>query len=388
MEKNLINENIIIQTENYEDHILQVTNKINQNTGMTINGKILYYLEKPIIYYYCSIASGTKMNPFDVDIQFGFEFIDNEIPYITILTEFLVPTLKDNRNYYRCLATDYNYRFSLNDISKHEAIVESIINGIENFLFFLKECIAINSFIFFGEYEYEHIYQINDFLQNGNFLNFYRINEIINKKYEERYILITHLYFIILSPTKEDKALVEIIFYEKLKDMNFNFVKNEKNNSLILKINQKKVKKDLEFILIDRKSKIKNNVNEDINELIYNKDTTSELSILIEEWNRFKDYIDFKKYTIVIAKYKLLFKDDKRKFKIKTLKKEKICEYNLVIEFYEKIVELYEKFKDSNHEERKKKFISNIIYLCSELVDNGDANNDYVLKIRKYIVKK
>lgn len=120
-----------------------------------------------------------------------------------------------------------------------------MINGIENFLTYLNESIAINTFIFFGEYEYEHIYQINDFLQNNNILNFYRINEIINNnKNEERYIIITSLYFLIFEPLEEDKALAKLINSIKLKDLNLTFDKNEKNNSLILKLSLSKTKKE------------------------------------------------------------------------------------------------------------------------------------------------
>ena len=116
----------------------------------------------------------------------------------------------------RCLSKKYDYIFSLDQLDEHINNMESIIQGLENFLTCLNESIAINTFIFFGQYEFEHIYQINDFLINKNCFNFFRINELINKKKEEKYIIITKLYFLIFKPLENDYALAKIIFYQKL----------------------------------------------------------------------------------------------------------------------------------------------------------------------------
>ena len=242
MEKNKINE-ITENPENektYEEHIIKTINKLKENKNIKISGKILHYLETPILYYYCTSISNTNSNPFDIDIEFTFEFIDKETPYVAILTDFIEPSLRDNRNFFRCLTSDHKYKFNLNNLTQQEKILESMINGIENFLTYLNESIAINTFIFFGEYEYEHIYQINDFLQNNNILNFYRINEIINNnKNEERYIIITSLYFLIFEPLEEDKALAKLINSIKLKDLNLTFDKNVNIKIIIIK-NKKK----------------------------------------------------------------------------------------------------------------------------------------------------
>ena len=37
-----------------------------------LSGKILHYLEKPTLYYYCTVLSNKKSNPFDLDIIFSF----------------------------------------------------------------------------------------------------------------------------------------------------------------------------------------------------------------------------------------------------------------------------------------------------------------------------
>ena len=81
MEKNKINE-ITENPENektYEEHIIKTINKLKENKNIKISGKILHYLETPILYYYCTSISNTNSNPFDIDIEFTFEFIDKEI---------------------------------------------------------------------------------------------------------------------------------------------------------------------------------------------------------------------------------------------------------------------------------------------------------------------
>lgn len=396
MDKNNKNDSFILSEEIYNDYINKTIDKLKKYLDIYLIGKLLNYLEKPTLYYYCTVYSNTKYNPFDINIEFSIEFIEDEIPYVTILTDFIEPTLNDNRNYYRCLCKDFKYKFSFKNLNKHEIALESMIQGIENFLTYLNESIAVNSFIIFGQYEYEHIYQINDFLQTKNYLNFYRINELKDGKLEERYIIITKLFFIFFIPTPEDKALVKILFYEKLKDMSFDFDKNEHKHTLILRVNHKRYKNEIEFFIIDRKRKFNNEelnlVEEDENtNKIIGKKNNWDYSILIKEWFSYQDNIDFKKYDLVLNNYKILFKDIKRKFKVNVLNKEKINEYNKFIQFNEKLIDLYRKLKNNNNKERIQKFIANIIYICSELVDYANTENgkenEYLIKIRKYIVE-
>ena len=392
MEKNNINEVISTIEDKCNEFIDKIIKKFQKYKYIKLYGKILHYLDKPILFYNCTVLTNTKSNPFDIDIDFSFEFIDGEIPYVSILTDFIEPTFNDNRNYYRCLTKDDNYKFSLNDLPKSEIIFEIMIEGIENFLTYINESIAINSFIFFGEYEYNHIYQINDFLQNGND-NFYRINEIKKNKYEERYILFTELYFLLFSPIPEDKALVKILFYQKLRDINLFFDKNEQNDSLILKLNYKKFKYDLEFIMIDRKRKDNLEelclVEDQHNNINNEKDKKYDYSIIIKEWFTYVDNIKFNQYDIILNKYKIFFRDNKMNIKIKNKNTEKIKEYNNYIKFNENLISLYQKINSNGNKERIQKLVSNIIYICSELVNYGDGDsgntNEYILKIRKYI---
>ena len=384
MEKIKINESDSSLEQQYEKHIIKSIESFQKyKEFMKLTGKILHYLEKPVLHYICIIYWNTKINPFDFNIIFSFEFIEGEIPYISILTNF-EPNLNDNRNYYRCLTKKYKYHFSLDNLIEQEKILENIINGLENFLALINESLAINTFIFFGQYEYDHIYQINDFLQKDFDINFIRINDL--KEKEEKYIIITELYFLLFKPIEQDKSLVKLLFYQKLKDLNINllFEKNEKNGNLILKLKDTKYKENIEFELINRKRKNKlNEINLVLNEHL---DNNCEFLENLKS-NNIGNNIDFKKYNMVIEKYKILFNGDKNNFKIKEKSEKKIKEYIKCVEFYEKLLELYDKLKIKK--ERRDKIIDNIIYLCSELVNytncEGEDDNKYLIKIRKYI---
>ena len=74
---------------------MKTINKLKENKSIKTTGKILYYLGTPILYYYYTSISNTNSNPFDINIESTFEFIDKEIPYIiAILTDFKEPNIK------------------------------------------------------------------------------------------------------------------------------------------------------------------------------------------------------------------------------------------------------------------------------------------------------
>ena len=111
--------------------------------------------------------------------------------------------------------------------------------------------------------------------------------------------------------------------------------------------------------------------------------------MLIQEWFEYQDNVNFSNYDIVLNEYKILFIDNTINVKFNDIKFEKISEYNKIIEFYERLVNLYEALGNNNDRERIQKLKSNIIYLCSELVDFGNTengqDNKYLIKIREYI---
>lgn len=389
MEKIIINgSDLTTKEQQFENHIIKSIEYLQKyKEYIKLSGKILYYSEKPILYYYCTVYSNTKINPFEKNIIFNLEFIDKEIPYISISSGFQALILNDNRNFYRCLSKKYDYRFSLDELNVQEKILEDIILGIENFFNYVQESLALNVYIFFGQYEKGHIYQINDFLKyNNNLYYFFRINDLSENN--EKYIITTELYFFIFEPIEKDKSLGKLLFYEKLKNMNMDllFEKNKESGNLFLKLKETKYKKNFEFEIINRKRK--NQLDEINSNLIIDEanDKNSEFYDCIELIKEMNNKL--KKYDIIIEKYKIFFNDDKNNFKIRAKSENKVKELKKCVEFYEKLLELYDTVK--NKENRVEKVVNNMIYLCSELVNytytGNEDENKYLQKIRKYIL--
>ena len=203
---------------------------------------------------------------------------------------------------------------------------------------------------------------------------------------------------------KNDKTLLKLVFYKKLKDIKLAFDKNEIKDSLIIKFTYTDIIKDnsdkLELTIIDRKRKIiKDNEEkekgekekEDKKDIKKNEIKQKEkynYSIIIKEWLDYLDNIDFKKYENIASIYQMIFNEYRGNLKINDEEQNTIEEYNKLIQFYEKIVIYYENKKEKNNE-RVHKIIGNIIYICSELINNSKTQNknenEYLLKAKKYL---
>ena len=228
--ENKINENITSNNEEIENKInifiSEIKNKYKDNKiyNIQITGKILYYIkDTTILYFNYKMFKNNKNNLFNKDILFGFEFIQNKVPYIRVLSNFINPTLYDGRNLFYCILNDYNdnYIFDINNLEECNKILEKIIIGIDKFIITLKDNINIKVLIYYGEYTLNHIYLMNDFLMNQPILDFFRIYELNNKNKDLKYIIITDLYFLIFEPINDNKSLGKLIQIQYIKDINF-----------------------------------------------------------------------------------------------------------------------------------------------------------------------
>ena len=431
--------------------------KISQNLSIAkkikITGKILHYMneenenDNEIIYFSFIIYKNTNINPFLSDILINLEMIPNKIPYARIRTNFTLPSLYDNRNYFYCLTNEHNYLFDPKNLNTLEDILKEITNsGIENFLFCLKENLEINTFIYYGEYELNSIYNMNDFLENYKLLRLYRVNQILEKgkEIEEKYIVVTQLYILIFKPQEKDKTFAQLIFIKSLRNISFNYKKsfNKKlnTNTLILYIEDIKtpngITYEFEFALIDRSRppviKIDNDLEEeeeedddetkdnkennnnlnkikDINKS--NKDNTNNLNTNNnnnnedkneeKQWVKYYKFeediekkqkeINFKIYKLVVETYRPLFNhrsnDNEKKIKGIELKN-KIMEYEKMFQHCEKMYNYYEKMKDNQkYKKRMEYYIVNINFFCAELMEFFDlekANFKFYLDKMKY----
>ena len=381
------------QLTDYKLLIANLIKKYSNNESMKMIGKILNYMkDNTILQFYCTIYKNTDINPFSSDINLSFEFIDNSPPYIQILNDFINPTLNDVRNIFYCLTNQHQYIFKKNKLEEFEKTFHKIIDGLKYFLLCLKENIQINVYIYYGEYQMEHIYDINDFLTNKNTIKFFRIIKINGKNEEMRYIVITQLFFLLFEPLNSDKSLAKLEQFFYLKDINFSLdevilnKKKLKKNTFFLKILNNLTKNlfEIEFILYSEN--IGNNVNLENNDSTNNKYLEFK-NILLSK----KNEIDLKKYKIIITNYKPLFTIEIKK---KDKKNNKIIsnmynDYKLYIAYFEELYNYYKDFKEANIQKRVKTYLGNLTYFCVEFISFYDSNEEevqiYRLKMIKYL---
>ena len=398
-----------------EIFIEKISLKLTVLYKLYISGKILYYFqaEGDIIYFVIEICKDTDINPFEANFIIDLQFIPKKKPLINFRKDCFIPSLCDNRNFFDCFVkNDFIYD---NNLTKLEKIMEEIIHdGIKNFLYCLKENIEYNTFVYYGDYELKELYNINDFLQNSDLIKFYRVNHIYNSEIEEKYFIITQLYFLILIPKKDDKSFAELIFKEKLREININLKKTFNNkfkkDTILLIFEEINTPIDntyeMEFFFIDRSCPInindiyqENNNNNEINKI--NNEPQNEEKIFMEKYDKLKDDINIKqkeinlsKYISVISTYKPLFKSKMKETKnLSEIEiKNRIIDYEKLFQFCEKNFEHYNNLEGKEKEKYKDRiefYLVRINSLCAELMtfyDKEKANFQFYLdKIKFYL---
>ena len=399
-----------------EIFIEKISLKLTVLYKLYISGKILYYFqaEGDIIYFVIEICKDTDINPFEANFIIDLQFIPKKKPLINFRKDCFIPSLCDNRNFFDCFVkNDFIYD---NNLTKLEKIMEEIIHGgIKNFLYCLKENIEYNTFVYYGDYELKELYNINDFLQNSDLIKFYRVNHIYNSEIEEKYFIITQLYFLILIPKKDDKSFAELIFKEKLREININLKKTFNNkfkkDTILLIFEEINTPIDntyeMEFFFIDRSCPInindiyqeENDNNNEINKI--NNEPQNEEKIFMEKYDKLKDDINIKqkeinlsKYISVISTYKPLFKSKMKETKnLSEIEiKNRIIDYEKLFQFCEKNFEHYNNLEGKEKEKYKDRiqfYLIVINFLAAELMafyDKEKTNfNYYYNKIKSIL---
>ena len=267
-------------SEEEQDYILFIESvelKLNKQYKniIKLQGKLLHETENINILFDVFLYKSTEINPFEADIEISIEFIENEAPYVQIMTNFLEPTLYDIKNYFLCLSKKKDYIFQSKYMGKCQIVFLEIISNMQIFLYHLYNCELFKTFVYFGEYNMNHIYHINNFLQNNEIIDFFRINRIDNEKFYEKilYIIITELHLIVFEPNDNNKSLCKILFYKKLSEIFINCEEvkysTKDKTTKKLKVSIKDIKNNILFI----KKHDKNMINDKIK--ILKKDNNS-----------------------------------------------------------------------------------------------------------------
>ena len=304
-EKKEEKENIKEKKENIkEEDINTLTKKLEEKFTIedTMNISFKKLISKNILYCSLRYDKYTKYNPYDNDICFSIS-LEDKPPYkiidIKCLSNFRVPSLCDNRNLYKAIMKLKSKKINSNEeeqintnekdnkdkdkdkenLNKINVIdanngdwndiysLEKVINLIPEFIGVLrindenKNLYKLGS----GEYDIDKIYEMNDFLINWK-NNFYRGKQIMDSKEYNRYIIITDIYFILLSPLEEFKNKGKLIFYgylykcekkENITDKNIiKLIWSDKNNEDFLIEIEMENKQQVDELLLNFNKKI------------------------------------------------------------------------------------------------------------------------------------
>ena len=402
------------QNIDIDSFLKKITSTFTKESIIYVTSKRLYYSSSKgdILYFLLEICPQSELNPFNETLLIDIELIQNKKPYVKIRKNFLAPSLYDNRNYFLCVTEKDEYTFDINKLNDLYLILKYIFEtGIKNFLFCLKESILFDTFIFYGDYELNEFYNINEFLENKKTIRLFRINQVYEKYTEEKYIILTELYLLVLNPKETDKSLAKLIFKEKLRDININskisFNKKIKRKTLKLIIQEINTPinsiYEIEFYFIDRKCPVidndsdedeNNNANNNNEENIEEKFFKENTHLLKQEIIKMQKIMNFSKYHSVIGRYQPLFGFKvKDKAKLNDIEfKNKIIDYEKLFQFCEKVYNYYKGLKDKEKEKYKDRiefYLVRINSLCAELMtfyDKEKANFQFYLdKIKFYL---
>ena len=215
MEKN--NSNDEEKEKDIEKVIKRLKEKNLQKNILDIIPKILYDNSFLIHLIY---SQQTELNPFLENISFSILLIKDKIPYIKCLTNFTFPTLYDNRN---LLNNIVNNSYNIN-VTNFRNISQKIIDNIPIFLKQIYEDISIRVLVYYGIYNLQNEYNINDFIEN-NSLKFFRVKIIKNKSSNKNYLIITDLYILFFEPKEKEES--KGILVNKI-DINYDLIKFDK----------------------------------------------------------------------------------------------------------------------------------------------------------------
>ena len=367
--KNFEKEKIIlildmIKEKYYEKNIIEIQYKILCNNNILI---YLFYFPK------------TKINLFYEKITF-LVVLDEQIknPEVKCLTNFMFPTIYDNKNFFELLVNKNEYIFD-EIYQQIIPIIQEVLLKIPILINYLFFNIQIRTLIEYGKYDEGKNYELNDFMQN-DYLKYFNVIQLINNNIKEnRYLIITDTNLLILKPNEKIKNKGKLIHSYNL----YYDLKSFDKKNLHKKLNK-------EFIILEFNNEnveicFQNNENEIFIKLLKNKKQFLKERydlIINNNTNKFIcNYLD-----INGKKYKNINKIHKSDFK----------EINDLVKYKEKLYDLFLSLAYKKDDEDSKDFLNNLtkelIIYYEKIIELKSANNEdysiYLNKMKKLIDDK
>lgn len=181
----------------------------------------------------------TAQNKFISDLKFNIEIkrgFPNTAPEVFCTTNFIFPTLYDNRNLILSI---------LGKEWKPTNSLEEIIELIPPFCGRIFENTSYKYLVYYGDYKIDEVYDINHFLCNPE-LHFFKCFQFLksrntNNSYKhkkERYMVLSDAIFLLFDPAPNFKNMAKLIFWGDLRNLKISktdiYHENEKAHSYVL----------------------------------------------------------------------------------------------------------------------------------------------------------
>ena len=231
----------------------------NEHLYSIVTSLVAKHTHKDVVTISCKLISdsksiavsllykkNTQLNPFNDDIFFAITFPEtfpHKPPVVNVLSNFSVPTFYDNRNY---LCSIINHYWSPKS-EQHAVSIEEIITKIPPFLENINDNNRNKILIYYGDYNIDEVYEMNDFLINSDNA-FYRVIHVA-KKQMHRYIVLTGIHLLLFDPCADMKHLAKLIYVGKLMSVSkrvHSQVKHE--DTLIIEFNEGESATKMKFV--------------------------------------------------------------------------------------------------------------------------------------------
>ena len=186
----------------------------------------------------------TQYNPYPFHIKFRIEITKTypcTPPEVLCYTTFCYPSLCDRRDLLYSILT-HNWIDVIEKKSKLSEPIEEIVKKIPEFLYKIKENEENYILVYFGIYNIDRLYDINDFLVNTKISLYktYHISSKNNAKIKFRYMLVTDIYVLLFDIINDKKRnLGKLVFIGDIRqisllskhDHKFNINSNSNSNN-------------------------------------------------------------------------------------------------------------------------------------------------------------
>ena len=178
----------------------------------------------------------TQYNPYPFHIKFRIEITKTypcTPPEVLCYTTFCYPSLCDHRDLLYSILT-HNWIDVIEKKSKLSEPIEEIVKKIPDFLYKIKENEENYILVYFGIYNIDRLYDINDFLVNTKICLYktYHISSKNNTKIKLRYMLVTDVYVLLFDVINDQKRnLGKLVFIGDIRQISLLSKHDHKFNS-------------------------------------------------------------------------------------------------------------------------------------------------------------